>query len=293
MYQAKDAGKNIWRIYRPDHIATLRQRSLVTWNDRIRQALRTDGFDVYVQGVFGCDDRKVRHHEALLRMRDGVPGKVLAPGQFINFAEKSNLIIDIDHWMIQAVIAELARRPNFPAIAVNVSGRSFDEPDMADFIAGELKRAKVNPSRLYVEITETAAIRDMRDAQRFIEQLHDAGCKVCLDDFGAGFSTFAYIKQLPVDVIKIDGLFTRNLARDRDNQVFVKAMLDIARGFGKEVVAEAVEDEPTFKLLASYGMDMAQGYVLEMPHLIGSSPPPHVATQEAGRKRAETHRAPK
>jgi diguanylate cyclase (GGDEF)-like protein/PAS domain S-box-containing protein len=291
MYQAKDAGKNIWRIYRPDHIATLRQRSLVTWNDRIRQALRTDGFDVYVQGVFGCDDRVLRHHEALLRMHDGTPGRVLAPGQFINFAEKSNLIIDIDHWMIQAVIAELAKRPMFPAIAVNVSGRSFDEPDMADFIAGELKRAKVNPGRLYVEITETAAIRDMRDAQRFIEQLHAIGCKVCLDDFGAGFSTFAYIKQLPVDVLKIDGLFTRNLARDRDNQVFVKAMLDIARGFGKQVVAEAVEDESSFNLLASYGVDMAQGFILEVPHLIGSRGPAAPAAADAARKRLPAQRA--
>jgi EAL domain-containing protein (putative c-di-GMP-specific phosphodiesterase class I) len=170
--------------------------------------------------------------------------------------------------MIQAVIAELARRPNFPAIAVNVSGRSFDEPDMADFIAGELKRAKVNPSRLYVEITETAAIRDMRDAQRFIEQLHDAGCKVCLDDFGTGFATFAYIKQLPVDVIKIDALFVRNLPRERDNQVFVRAMLDIARGFGKQVVAEAVEDEQTLAMLRSFGVDMAQGYVFEAPFAV-------------------------
>ena len=291
MYQAKDAGKNIWRMYRPDHIATLRQRSLVTWNDRIRQALRTDGFDVYVQGVFGCDDRAIRHHEALLRMRDGTPGKVLAPGQFINFAEKSNLIIDIDHWMIRAVIAELAKRPAFTAIAVNVSGRSFDEPNMADFIAGELKRARVNPARLHVEITETAAIRDMRDAQRFIEQLHAIGCKVCLDDFGAGFSTFAYIKQLPVDVIKIDGLFTRNLARDRDNQVFVRAMLDIARGFGKKVVAEAVEDESSFKLLASYGVDMAQGFALEMPHLIGTSSPIAIAPAQAGKRRVSAQRA--
>jgi diguanylate cyclase (GGDEF)-like protein/PAS domain S-box-containing protein len=290
MYQAKDAGKNIWRIYRPDHIATLRQRSLVTWNDRIRQALRTDGFDVYVQGVFGCGDRRLRHHEALLRMHDGTPGKVLSPGQFIHFAEKSNLIIDIDHWMIQAVIAELAKRPLFPAIAVNVSGRSFDEPDMANFIASELKRAKVNPARLYVEITETAAIRDMRDAQRFIEQLRAIGCKVCLDDFGAGFSTFAYIKQLPVDVLKIDGLFTRNLAEDRDNQVFVRAMLDIARGFGKTVVAEAVEDESALALLASYGVDMAQGYIFEVPHLIGTEAAPAQVEARAPRRRAASQR---
>jgi EAL domain-containing protein (putative c-di-GMP-specific phosphodiesterase class I) len=105
----------------------------------------------------------------------------------------------------------------------------------------------------------------MRDAQRFIERVHAVGCKVALDDFGAGFATFAYIKELPVDVLKIDGLFIRNLARSRDNQVFVKAMLDIARGFNKATVAEAVEDEACLEMLVAYGVDMVQGYALERP----------------------------
>jgi diguanylate cyclase (GGDEF)-like protein/PAS domain S-box-containing protein len=265
MYQAKDAGKNTWRVYRPDHTATLRQRSLVTWNDRIRQALRTDGFELHLQGVFGARDRKRRYAEALLRMPDEATGRLLLPSQFIPFAEKSNLIIDVDRWMVEAVIRQLAADPAHGAIAVNVSGRSFDEPEMADFIAECLRHNKVDPSRLYVEITETAAIRDMRDAQRFIDRLHATGCKVSLDDFGAGFCTFAYIKQLPVDVLKIDGLFIRNLARSRDNQVFVKAMLDIARGFGKLTVAEAVEDEQSLDMLANYGVDMVQGFYLESP----------------------------
>ncbi len=268
MYQAKDGGKNTWRIYRPDHTATLRQRSLVTWNDRIRSALKSDSFEVYLQGVFDTRSGARRYHEALLRMPDAATGKVLQPGTFIGFAEKSNLIIDIDRWVVTRVIDVLAASPSLGPIAVNISGRSFDEPEMPDFIARRLRERRVHPSRLYVEITETAAIRDMRDAQRFIHALHDTGCKVCLDDFGAGFSTFAYIKQLPVDVIKIDGLFVRNLARERDNQIFVRAMLDIARGFGKQVVAEAVEDRQTLDMLRDFGVDMAQGYVLEVPFAI-------------------------
>ena len=112
----------------------------------------------------------------------------------------------------------------------------------------------------------------MRDAQRFIERLHAIGCKVALDDFGAGFATFAYIKQLPVDVLKIDGLFIRNLARSRDNQVFVKAMLDIARGFNKITVAEAVEDEACLEVLRAYGVDMVQGFALERPQPPGPRP---------------------
>jgi diguanylate cyclase (GGDEF)-like protein/PAS domain S-box-containing protein len=264
MYQAKDAGKNTWRTYRPDHVATLRQRSLVTWNDRIRHALKNEGFEVHLQGIFDTRTRERRHNEALVRMKDG-DDKLLPPGAFIGYAEKSNLIIDLDHWVVAHVIEALAVDPTMAPVAVNISGRSIDEPGMTDFIRSQLSARGVDPARLFVEITETAAIRDMRDAQRFILDLHDTGCKVCLDDFGAGFSTFAYIKQLPVDVIKIDGLFVRNLARERDNQVFVRAMLDIARGFGKQVVAEAVEDEHTLDILRNYGVDMAQGWVFEAP----------------------------
>jgi diguanylate cyclase (GGDEF)-like protein/PAS domain S-box-containing protein len=283
MYQAKDAGKNTWRVYLPDHTATLRQRSLVTWNDRIRQALRHDAFEVHLQGVYDIQSPGIRYQEALLRMPDEVTGKLLSPQAFISFAEKSNLIIDIDKWMVSRVIGLLARDPAMGALSVNISGRSFDEPDMGAYIARSLHEHGVAAHRLYVEITETAAIRDMRDAKRFIENLHATGCKVCLDDFGTGFSTFAYIKQLPVDVLKIDGMFIRGLASERDNQVFVKAMLDIARGFGKLVVAESVEDEQSLDILRSYGVDMAQGYVFDRPHAVGT-----LGTPAKSRKRGSS-----
>jgi EAL domain-containing protein (putative c-di-GMP-specific phosphodiesterase class I) len=198
-------------------------------------------------------------------MRDETTGKPLPPSQFIPYAEKSNLIIDIDRWMIAAVIDLLAADPGREPIAVNVSGRSFDEPEVATFIGSQLAARGVAPQRLHVEITETSAIRDAREAQVFIERLQAIGCKVALDDFGSGFATFSYIKQLPVDVLKIDGLFIRNLAKSRDNQVFVKAMLDIARGFGKQTVAECVEDEECLEMLRAYGVDMVQGYALERP----------------------------
>ncbi|HQW39085.1 MAG TPA: EAL domain-containing protein, partial [Usitatibacteraceae bacterium] len=284
MYQAKDAGKNTWRIYRPDHTATLRQRSLVTWNDRIRQALREDGFELHLQGIFETATLARRHNEALIRLKDG-EGRLLQPGAFIGFAEKSNLIVDLDRWVVARAIDLLAADPGMVPLAVNVSGRSLDDPGMPDFIRAQLAARGVDPRRLLLEITETSAIRDMRDAQRFILDLHDTGCRVCLDDFGAGFSTFAYIKQLPVDIIKIDGLFVRNLARERDNQVFVRAMLDIARGFGKQVVAEAVEDEHTLDILRSYGVDMAQGWVFEQPFPAPrppASPGPTPASATAG-----------
>jgi diguanylate cyclase (GGDEF)-like protein/PAS domain S-box-containing protein len=272
MYQAKDAGKNTWRVYQADHAATLRQRSLVTWNDRIRNALRNDSFEIHLQGVFDSTSLERGYSEALLRMRDEVTGKILPPSQFIPYAEKSNLIIDVDRWMLKAVIDRLAADPGAPPIAVNLSGRSLSEPDVAEYIGSYLAERGVDASRLFLEITETTAIADMRDAQAFIERLHQIGCKVALDDFGAGFATFAYIKQLSVDVLKIDGLFIRNLGKSRDNQIFVKAMLDIARGFDKRTVAEAVEDEEVLEILRTYGVDMVQGYALERPQPTGARP---------------------
>ena len=283
MYQAKDAGKNTWRMYQPDHSATLRQRSLLAWNDRIRRALREGGFELFLQGVFGTVDRRRRYSEALLRMRDEATGQLLAPGEFVGYAEKSNLIVDIDRWVIGAAIDFLADCPGCPPLAVNISGRSFDDPTVAEFIVAKLQRANVEPSRLMLEITETAAIRDMREAQRFIERMHAAGCKLSLDDFGAGFASFAYIKQLPVDVLKIDGLFVRDIANSHDNQVLVKSMLDVARGFGKATVAEWVEDADSLQMLRALGVDMVQGYILERPQPAAS------ALRAFSRERAALH----
>jgi len=149
---------------------------------------------------------------------------------------------------------------------VNISGRSFAEPALPLFISDTLRKHDVNPDRLMVEITETSAVTDLHNAQRFIKALHQTGCRVCLDDFGSVFSSFAYLKHLNVDMVKIDGLFIRNLPNDQDNQVFVKAIIDVARGMRKTTVAESVEDLDTLEMLKGFGVDMMQGYYLEKPH---------------------------
>jgi EAL domain-containing protein (putative c-di-GMP-specific phosphodiesterase class I) len=187
------------------------------------------------------------------------------PGQFIPVAEKSGKILDIDRWVLRQAIQLLADVDSIPALAVNISGRSFDEPLLPQFIAGELKRCGVAPRRLIVELTETSAVSDLHDAQRFIEALHQAGCGVSLDDFGTGFSSFAYLKHLQVDSVKIDGLFIRNLPNEHDNQLFVKAMVTVARGLHRVTIAECVEDEETIIMLRGFGVDCLQGYYLEKP----------------------------
>ena len=266
MYQAKQAGKNAWRVYRADLDADLEMRARLSWSERISNALDKNLFRLHYQGVYRVKDGKLSHLEALVRMNDERnPDQLIMPGLFIPIAEKNGRILDIDRWVIREVLLRLGRNQAIPDIAVNLSGRSLSEPSMPQYIQDELRSSGVNPQRLIIEITETAAVSDMQDAQRLIDALRRMGCGVCLDDFGVGFSSFAYLKHLQVDTIKIDGLFIRDLPLDTDNQIFVRAMVNVARGLGKRVVAEYVEDARTLSLLEEFGIDLVQGYHLDRP----------------------------
>lgn len=267
MYQAKDAGKNAWRVYRADNAADSEMRSRLSWGERISNALDKNLLQLHFQGVYRTEDGSLSHLEALVRMDDERhPGQLILPALFIQQAERNSRILDIDRWVIGEVLRGLAECPAVvPAIAVNLSGRSLSEPGLPQFISNALRESGINPRRLIVEITETAAVSDLLDAQRMIEALRQLGCGVCLDDFGVGFASFAYLKHLHVDTIKIDGLFIRDLPNERDNQVFVKAMVSVALGLGKSVVAEYVEDGETLALLRRFGVDLAQGYHLDRP----------------------------
>ncbi len=266
MYQAKETGKNAWRIYRSDLDTSQQMVRRMSWNDRILHALENDLMDLQFQGVYSTEDRSLSHFEVLVRMRDkDDPSALLMPGQFIPVAEKSGKILEIDRWVLRESIQMLAELPSIPALAVNISGRSFDEPTLPQYIAEQLKRCGVASQRLMVELTETSAVSDLHDAQRFIEALRQAGCGIALDDFGTGFSSFAYLKHLQVDAVKIDGLFIRNLPQESDNQLFVKAIVTVARGLHKTTIAECVEDEETLVMLRGFGVDCVQGYYLEKP----------------------------
>lgn len=265
MYQAKQAGKNAWRLYRADLDTTAEMVNRLSWNDRLSRALELNLFELHYQGVYATGNRQLKHLEALIRLRDEHSGDLVPPGQFIPVAEKSNKILEIDRWVLRQVIRLLADHPDSPPIAVNISGRSFDDPGLPGYITDLLRECQADPKRLLIEITETAAVSDLTDAERFIEALKQAGCVVCLDDFGAGFASFAYLKHIRVDVIKLDGMFIRNLPQDHENQVFVRGMVEVARGLGKTTIAECVEDAATLALLIKLGVDEAQGYHLDRP----------------------------
>ena len=267
MYQAKEAGKNTWRSYRSDLDASREMLIRLSWSERISNALENNLLRLHFQGVYGAADGVLSHLEVLVRMLDEKDTeRLIMPGHFIPHAEKSGKILAIDRWVITASVAILAKSSELPALAVNISGRSFDDPMLPQFIAEELRRQNVAPYRLLVELTETSAVSDLHDAQRFIEALRQTGCRICLDDFGTGFSSFAYLKHLKADILKIDGLFIRDLPNDHDNQVFVKSIVDVARGMHKITVAEFVEDAETLQMLRHFGVDLVQGYHLDMPH---------------------------
>ncbi len=273
MNQVKEAGKNDWRFYRSPTAA--RQASMLSPlspEGRIRHALENNLLVPHLQGIYATGSHALRHYEVLMRVRDPEnPHAMLLPNAFIAMAEKSASIVDVDRWMLAQAIQKLGAAPGIPALAVNVSGRSLDDATLPAFIAGELQRHGVAAQRLWVELTETAAVSDLHDARRFIEALQATGCSVSLDDFGNGFASFAYLKHLNVDAIKIDGLFIRDLPQDRENQLFVQAIVTVARGLHKTTIAECVEDEATLKILATLGVDYVQGFHFEMPHVMSEN----------------------
>lgn len=284
MYQAKEAGKNAWRIYREELDTSKEMVSKLGWNSRILHAIENENMVLHFQGIFDTCNRDLVHIEALVRMIDDEhPDELIMPGHFIPFAEKSGKIVDIDRWVIKKSIELLAHADNFPnvPVAVNISGRSFDDPSFPQYISEQLRLHSVAPQMLLIELTETAAVSDIQDAQRFIESLHKTGCKVCLDDFGSGFSSFIYLKHLKVDILKIDGQFIQELPNDKTNQIFVKSIVDVARGLDKKTVAEFVENEETYELLKTFGVDMVQGYHLNKP----AAEPPREARNVSKNKR--------
>ncbi len=266
MYQAKAQGKNTWSLYDRERDASVTMMAHMNWTQRIEHGLEHDLFELHYQGVYRVADRSLAHLEALVRLRDtDQEGKLFMPGQFIPFAEKNGKILAIDQWVLRNVIELLGRHVEMPAVAVNISGRSFDDPSLPQRIRRWLSQNAVEPERLMIELTETAAVSDVQDAQRFIEALHQTGCRVCLDDFGSGFSSFAYLKHINADVLKIDGQFIHDLPNNPENQIFLRAMLDVATGLRKVTVAEFVDSEAVLRMLDRFGVNMAQGYHLDRP----------------------------
>jgi diguanylate cyclase (GGDEF)-like protein/PAS domain S-box-containing protein len=265
MYDAKEAGRDRVALFSTEEHAQSRMKSRIGWAQRIRHALDEDGFSLLAQPIIDFSTGRVTQHELLLRM-DDERGDVIAPGAFLYIAERLDMIQQIDAWVITNAIGMLAKSDSdgLP-LEINISGRSIGDLKLLELIDEELRRTGVAPGRLILEITETAAIEHIAKARRFAEYLGELGCRFALDDFGAGFGSFYYLKQLPFDFLKIDGEFIANCASNTTDRLIIQAVVSIARGLAKSTIAEFVGDDETVRLLARLGVDYGQGYHLGRP----------------------------
>jgi diguanylate cyclase (GGDEF)-like protein/PAS domain S-box-containing protein len=239
------------------------------WAARVRDAYENDKFQLMYQPIYSISNKNVEDYEVLLRIPLSDGGMIL-PGGFIPAAERFGLIHHVDRWTVRKAIttlSELINAGHNTRFAINLSGRAFEDQELLPLIANMLKETGLNPELLTFEITETEAIENLASATTFICKLKDLGCKFALDDFGSGFSSFNYLKNLPVDILKIDGSFVQALHKTHVDQAMVQSMNQIAHALGKKTIAEFVENNDTLSLLEGYGVDFAQGHYLGRPKL--------------------------
>jgi len=264
---AKSRGRN--RVYRYDETDMMRERmdNQLVWKDRLLKALEQDTLHLVFQPIVAVSSAKVHHYEVLVRMIDN-NGSLIAPGKFIPTAEQFGLIQRVDHQVVTKAIHCLADLPGEMrdvGFSINLSGLSVGREDTFELIEQEIRECGVDPARITFEITETVACEQLNKAVEFIQKIRQLGCLVSLDDFGVGFSSFAYLKHLRADILKIDGSFIRDIHNNNADQLFVKALVDVARGMGMQTIAEFVENEQVFERVRSLGVDYVQGYYLGKP----------------------------
>jgi diguanylate cyclase (GGDEF)-like protein len=265
MYRSKQEGRNRITLFEgPDAARSARGQ---TTSAKIRDALTQNRLSLAMQPIQTLSDGNVVRHELLLRMT-GESGELLPAAAFIEVAERSGMVQELDRWVVARALEMLEERERAGdpvCLHVNLSGVSLTDISVLEFIERRLDEGQADPGRCTFEITQTARVEDFEAAAGFADRLTEFGCEVAIDDYGAGFGPFEYLKHFPFDVIKIDGAFVRDLPRNDADQLTVKAIVGIARGLGKRTIAEFVEDEATAQLLREYGVDMAQGFHLGPP----------------------------
>jgi EAL domain-containing protein (putative c-di-GMP-specific phosphodiesterase class I) len=267
MYDAKEAGRARAVIYDASEDREERMLSRMTWADRIRDALATESFVLHAQPVLSLTGDPIPRSELLLRMT-GENGDTIPPASFLYIAERFDLIQEIDRWVVTQAVQILAAEQDAGrevVLCVNLSAKSVTDPGMPEHIASELHAHGADGKGLCFEVTETAAVVNVDRARQFARIVGELGCEFALDDFGAGFASFYYLKHLAFDLLKIDGEFVTDLTTSLTNQLVVKSVVDIARGLGKRTIAEFVEDEETLELLRGMGVDFAQGFHIAKP----------------------------
>ncbi len=267
MYQVKDNGKDGTYVYTKHDNTRDIIHERIHWRNQIDKALSNGDFVLHYQPIQHIASGSITHYEALLRMQ--LPnGELVYPDKFIPVAEHTGIISAIDNYVVEHAIRELADINRSQAdirMSVNISGHALKDKSFIDVIERALSQYECSPRNLIFELTETTAVADLSSARQLIHDIKAIGCDFALDDFGVGYSSFYYVKQLPFDYIKIDGSFIRNMRQNKEDLVFVKALSEMAVAFGKKTIAEFVEDDVTLHQLAQLGIHYAQGYHIGKP----------------------------
>lgn len=272
-YTAKEAGRNRIHVYRDSDNEIIQHRQKIEWAGRIASAIEQNSFELYCQMVTHLTHHKepLHHFEILLRMREN--GKIIRPGTFLPAAERHGMIHEVDSWVITHVLDLLESyaipehdNAQYTMININLSGVSMGDTEILNYLVRRLQPAPKLARLLCFEITETAAISSMESCLRFMNTLTNLGCRFALDDFGNGFSSFSYLKQLPVHYLKIDGSFIQNMVHDTVDRTLVNSIYRTAEELNIETIAEFIENEETYQLLKKMGLKFGQGYYFDKPH---------------------------
>ncbi len=289
-YLAKEKGRNRIQIHISGDAELEARIGEMAWVQRIRRAMDEDGFVLFAQEIMPlAEQSRGRHIELLLRLAD-TGSDLVSPGAFMPAAERFGLMPQIDRWVVSraftAIGAHLADvdAPPISTWAINLSGHTIGHPDFCEFVRGEFRRHGVPHDLVCFEITETSAISNLATARTFIESMKALGCRFALDDFGAGMSSFGYLKNLPVDYLKIDGSFVKDIVEDRIDRAMVETIHRIGHITGKKTIAEFVENDAILEALKEIGVDYAQGY--------GVAPPRPLAEFRHAARRGATAAAP-
>jgi len=267
-YIAKDMGRNQIQVYNPDDTILERRHGEMQWVARINQALEKNRFTLYAQAIEPLGNSVDMHYELLLRMIDE-DGEVIPPIKFLPAAERYDLMHKLDVWVVERALSLMAANPDFinqiNFISINLSGQSLTHSKFLNSVITRIEQLDFEPEKLCFEITETAAISNLRAATDFINRLKNLGCHFALDDFGSGLSSFGYLKNLPVDYLKIDGVFVKDVAEDPIDHAMVKSINDIGHVMGMKTIAEFVENDAIRGILRDLSVDYAQGYEIGKP----------------------------
>jgi diguanylate cyclase (GGDEF)-like protein len=263
LYVAKRRGRNLVHVYSKEDKDSENFQVSLHWVHTLQKAIINDQLILHFQPVIDASTREVEYFEALVRLQ--IDNKLIMPGEFIPALERIEDINMLDHQVISKAIAMMSQHSSLKKVAINLSAQAFSDERLLPLIEAKLSEFSIRPEQIIFEVTESASLTNLAATQFMINRLMDIGCEFSIDDFGTGFSTFNYLKQLPANCIKVDGSFVKDMIRNPIDKALVRAICEVAKALNKTTVAEFVEDEATLIALRDMGVDYMQGYHIDRP----------------------------